>query len=249
MRPGPGKKGYVMRGPLARAVAEALGTFTIVFVGCGAMMVRERFSAGSLVDSIPLVFGLAVTGMIYALGHISGAHFNPAVTLAFAVARHFPKREVILYWLAQFLGAGFAVGALAVLLPAGKTFGATIPAVAPLMALGWEAVLTGCLMLVIVAVATDTRAVGTMAGVVIGSTVTLCALVGGAVTGASLNPARSLAPALAQGSLSSVWVYLVGPPIGAVLAALLYEWIRCEARTPEGRSTGEEIQKGVKGCC
>ncbi|MBY0472632.1 MIP family channel protein [bacterium] len=223
---------------LSKAVAEAIGTFALVFAGCGAVMVSERFPGSISGSAIPLVFGLAVAAMIYAVGHISGAHFNPAVTLAFVVARHFPKREVLSYWLAQFFGAVTAISLLYLLLPAGNTYGATIPVVPTLQALGWEIVLSFFLMFVIIAVATDTRAVGVMAGAAIGATVILCALVGGPVTGASMNPARTLAPAIFQGRLDVFWIYLVGPSVGTTLAAILYEWIRCEPQ-----------KKNAKGCC
>lgn len=201
-------------------------------------MISERFGGGVPSSQIPLVFGLTVTAMIYALGHISGAHFNPAVTLAFAVARHFPWKEVLVYCVAQFLGAIAASGLLYFVLPHGVGFGATLPSVPLLPALAWEAVLTFFLMFVIIAVATDTRAVGIMAGFAIGATVTLDAIVGGPVTGASMNPARSLGPALFQGQFSSLWIYFIGPAIGAVAAALIYEWIRCETE-----------KKNAKGCC
>jgi len=227
-----------MRSQISKAIAEAIGTFALVFVGCGAVMVSERFPGSLSGSAIPLVFGLIVAAMIYAVGHISGAHFNPAVTLAFAVARHFPKREVLAYWLAQFVGALAAISFLYALLPPGNTYGATVPAVSIFQALGWETVLSFFLMLVIVAVATDTRAVGVMAGAAIGATVMLCALVGGPVTGASMNPARTLAPAFFQGRFDVLWIYLVGPSVGTTLAAILYEWIRCE---PE--------KKNAKGCC
>jgi len=221
-----------------KAIAEAIGTFVLLFIGCGAIMVRERFPGTIHASSVPLVFGLAVAAMVYAVGHISGAHFNPAVTLAFAMVRRFPKRHVISYWCGQFTGAFLAVILLAILLPQGRSFGATLPTVSAVQALGWEAILTFLLMFVIISVATDTRAVGTMAGAAIGATVMLCAFVGGPITGASMNPARSLAPALFQGRLDVLWIYFLGPAAGAVLAALLYESIRC----------GSE-KKDAKGCC
>ncbi len=234
----------LLKGIQARkALAEFVGTFFIVFAGCGTTMVGERFPGSIAPGAVPLVFGLTVATMVYAVGHVSGAHFNPAVTLAFALARHFPRKEIAAYWLAQFLGAGCAVGVLFLLLPPGTGFGATIPNVSALQALGWEILLTFCLMFVIISVATDTRAVGMMAGAAIGAAVTLAAFVGGPVTGASLNPARSLAPAIAQGKLDVLWLYLIGPMVGAVLAAFTYEWIRC-APAEENPN-----RKDAKGCC
>lgn len=211
-----------------KAVAEGIGTFAIVFAGCGSLMVAERFPGSIPGMAVPVVFGLIVTSMVYALGHISGAHFNPAVTAAFAVARHFPFRQVLLYWIAQTAGAIAAITLLTAILPAGQTFGASIPSVDPLQAVVWEAVLTFLLMIVIIAVATDTRAVGVMAGAAIGATVLLGAAVGGPVSGASMNPARSLAPALFQHTLGNFWIYVTGPMIGAIAAAIAYELIRGE---------------------
>jgi aquaporin NIP len=212
---------------LARpALAEAIGTFALVFAGCGAIMVSERFPGAIAPGSIPVVFGLVIAAMIYAVGHISGAHFNPAVTLGFAVAGRFPKRNVPVYWAAQFAGAAVAIAVLDLLLPAGQGFGATVPAVPALAAFSWEAILTFFLMFVIIAVATDTRAHGPVAGIAIGATVCLDAFFGGPVTGASMNPARSLAPALFQGTFSTLWIYFAGPGIGAITAALTYEGLR-----------------------
>ncbi len=193
---------------IRKALAEMIGTFAIVFAGCGSVMVMERFPGSYPATVIPVVFGLIVAAMIYALGHISGAHFNPAVTLAFAVSRHFPVKEVLSYWTAQFGGAILAIFILTLLLPQGASYGATIPHVPVAQALGWEIILTFFLMFVIIAVATDTRAVGTMAGAAIGATVMLAAFIGGPVTGASMNPAnyrtRSQRDGLALGPLPNL---------------------------------------------
>ncbi|QQR81271.1 MAG: MIP family channel protein [Deltaproteobacteria bacterium] len=213
-----------------KSVAEAIGTFALVFTGCGGIMIMERFPGTIPQGAIPVIFGLAVAAMIYAVGHISGAHFNPAVTLAFAIARHFPKRDVLFYWIAQFLGAFAAIFLLFLILPEGRIFGATIPYVTLWKALIWEMVLTFFLMFVIIAVATDTRAEGTMAGAAIGATVMLAAFVGGPVTGASMNPARSLAPAIAEGHYENLWIYMIGPMVGAIMAAVLYSWLREEEK-------------------
>jgi len=244
----------ISRTELSKGAAEAIGTFAIVFAGCGAIVISGQPASALPIAAVPVVFGLIVTVMIYAVGHISGAHFNPAVTAAFAVARHFPLRQVLLYWTAQLLGAFTAVGLLAFLFPDGSNFGTTIPSVDPLRALVWETVLTFFLMFVITAVSTDTRAVGVMAGVAIGGTVMLDAFVGGPMTGASMNPARSLAPAIMSGNFSNLWIYLVGPVVGAVLAAKLYELIRCEHEPDDGVIVfnGEPKKaraKDAKGCC
>ena len=221
-----------------KCIAEFIGTFAIVFFGCGSIMVTERFPGSISIDSIPLIFGAVVATMIYTVGHISGAHFNPAVTLAFTIARHFPLKQLIPYFMAQFIGAIAAIFILHLMLPQGISYGATIPNAEPVMSFIWEIMLSFFLMLVITAVATDTRAVGMMAGIAIGTIVALCAVIGGPITGASMNPARSLAPAIFQGTLSSFWIYLFAPMIGATIAALVYRAIRCE-KDPEK----------VDGCC
>jgi MIP family channel proteins len=231
-----------------KAFAEALGTFAITLFGCGAISVSQRFPGAVSSGTVPIAFGLVVATMIYAVGHISGAHFNPAVTLAFAVARHFPRQQLLIYWVAQFLGALGGIAFLAATLPIGSSLGATVPTVAILAALLWEVVLTFFLMFVIISVATDTRAVGVMAGVAIGGTVALAAIVGGPLTGASMNPARSLAPAIFEGHFSALWLYFIGPAIGSVAAALVYNFIRCETLT-SSTSDADLSRKNAKGCC
>jgi MIP family channel proteins len=210
-----------------RLAAEALGTFALVFFGAGAIMVdAEHASLGQL--GIAVAFGLVIAAMVYALGHISGAHLNPAVTLAFALSRHFPGQLVVGYWLAQASGAILAALLLRASLGNVAGVGATEPSGSDAQSFLWEVVLTFVLMLVIMAVATDTRAVGEAAALAIGGTVALGALVGGPVSGASMNPARSLGPALAAGELGSLWVYLLAPLVGAALGAVAYQVLRGE---------------------
>jgi aquaporin NIP len=210
-----------------RALMEGIGTFAIVVAGCGAV-VADATSGGSLgTVGISLVFGLIVMVMIYAGGHLSGAHYNPGVTVAFALARHFPPREAITYVVAQLLG-GIA-GALLLLAAwpdAPADLGATVPSVGLGAALLYEVVLTAFLMFVITAVATDTRAVGAAAAIAIGGTVALDALFGGPVTGASMNPARSLGPALAAGQWTDFWIYVAGPLAGAAIGVSGYGLVR-----------------------
>ncbi len=213
---------------LKRCTAEAIGTFGIVFFGCGAMMVAERFPGTISPAAIAAVFGLVVMAMIYTLGHISGAHFNPAVTLAFAITRHFPFRSVLFYWIAQCLGSCVGIGLLYLLLPQGTGYGETVPHVPLLQAFIWEVILTFTLMFVVMGVAKDSRAVGMLAGVVIGATVMLTAFVGGPITGDSMNPARSLGPAIVSGRVDVLWLYILAPMIGAILGALTYQWVRGE---------------------
>jgi MIP family channel proteins len=201
-------------------VAEFIGTFVLVFAGCGAIAVGRLDTAG-----IAVAFGLAIAVMVYAFGHVSGAHFNPAVSIGFALGRHFPWPRVVTYGIAQVAGAIAAAATLRWALgdvPIGVT-SASVPVPA---AIAIEAVFTGILMLVITAVATDTRAVGEAAALAIGGAVTLGALVAGPVTGASLNPARSIGPAVVSGDVGDLWIYVVGPVIGAIAGASLYRWVR-----------------------
>jgi len=212
-----------------RALAEGVATFALVFAGCGAI-VADAHAHGALgTVGVGLVFGLAIMVMVYATGHLSGAHINPAVTVAFTLARHFPAREAVAYVGAQLTGA--VAGAL-VLLAAWpdrpSRLGATVPAVDVSSALLYEVVLSAFLMFVIMAVATDTRAVGAAAAIAIGGTVGLDALFGGPVTGASMNPARSFGPALAAGEWRDFWIYVAGPLAGTALGAFAYQLVRGE---------------------
>lgn len=202
-------------------VAEFIGTFALVFAGCGAIAVGKLTGAG-----VALTFGLVIAVMIYSLGHISGAHFNPAVSIGFAIGRHFPWPRVLTYSVAQIAGATTGAVALRFILGVGQPLGVTAPAGSKSQSLAMETVLTFLLMLVITAVATDMRAVGEAAALAIGGTVALDALVGGPISGASLNPARSLGPALVSGDLSHLWIYVAGPILGAATAAILYGWLR-----------------------
>jgi aquaporin NIP len=212
----------------ASVLAEGIGTFGLVFAGCGAIMINTLSNGQITHIGVGLVFGLIVAAMIYATGHLSGAHLNPAVTLGFVLARHFPLRRLAGYWLAQLLGALAAIGCLRLLLGDTAHLGATLPAGAggAWQAFGFEVLLTFFLMFVIMAVATDTRAVGQAAALAIGATVGLEALFAGPISGASMNPARSLAPAIVSGTWTAQWVYVTAPFIGAALAALIYRWLR-----------------------
>lgn len=209
-------------------VAEGIGTFALIFAGCGAIM-TDRLSGGQVTHvGVGLVFGLVIAAMIYATGHLSGAHLNPAVTLGFVLARHFPLRRMWGYWLAQIAGATAAALCLRLLLGDVAHLGATLPAVrgGEWQSFWLEVLLTFFLMFVIMAVATDTRAVGQAAALAIGATVGLEALFAGPISGASMNPARSLGPALVAGVWTAQWVYLLAPPLGAAGAALLYRWLK-----------------------
>jgi aquaporin NIP len=219
-----------------RSAAEGLAAFALVFAGCGAIVTNDRYDGALGAVGVALVFGLIIMVMVYATGHLSGAHINPAVTLAFTLTRHFPAREAVAYIAAQLAGA--TAGALVLLgvwtdKPA--HLGATLPSVGGGSAFLYELLLTAFLMFVIVAVATDTRAVGAAAAIAIGGTVGLDALFGGPVTGASMNPARSFGPALASGDWHQFWIYVGGPVAGAALGALAYQVVRGDLT---GASTG-----------
>ena len=209
-----------------RCLTEALGTAILVFAGTGAIVIDE-ISGGRVTHlGIGLTFGMTVCAVIYATGHISGAHINPAVTLGFALAKHFPWRDVPLYWGAQLVGAAIGSAGLLVLFGQTGNMGATVPAGSALQSLGLEAALTFILMFVIMAVATDQRAVGQGAAIAIGTTVGLEAIFAGPISGASMNPARSLGPALTGGVWTGHWLYWLGPMAGAVAGALVYRLVQ-----------------------
>jgi aquaporin NIP len=210
-----------------RAAAEGLAAFALVFAGCGAIVADAAYDGSLGVVGIAIVFGLVIMVMVYAIGHLSGAHVNPAVTVAFALTRHFPARQAAAYIGAQLTGAVLASLTLLAVWPSEPaSLGATVPSVGVGSALTYETILTALLMFVILAVATDTRAVGAAAAIAIGGTIGLDALFGGPVTGASMNPARSFGPALVAGEWTDFWVYVVGPIAGAALGGLAYQLVR-----------------------
>lgn len=211
-------------------VAELIGTFALVFAGAGSIVVDARTHALSHIG-VAISFGLVIMVMIYAVGHVSGAHFNPAVTFAFALTRHFPWARAGAYWIAQLVGALLAALLLRGSIGTDGHLGATLPAGSQGQSFVWELVLTFFLMFVIMAVATDSRAVGEAATIAIGGTVGLDAMFGGPISGASMNPARSIGPAVVDGNLHALWVYIVAPLAGAALGALTYQFVRGERTT------------------
>lgn len=211
-----------MRKPLA----EFLGTFFLVFAGTGAIVI-DQVSAGAIGHvGIALTFGLVVMVMIHSFGDVSGAHLNPAVTLGFAVARRLPWREVLPYIFAQLSGAFAASGLLKLLFPAATTLGATLPRGGVFPSFILEMVLTTALMLVILSVSSGAKEKGITAAIAIGAMVALEAMFAGPVSGASMNPARSLAPALVGGHTEHLWLYPVATIIGALLAIPLCQATR-----------------------
>jgi aquaporin NIP len=224
--------------PIIRSLAaEAIGSFALVFAGCGAIMVDEKtHQLGHI--GVAITFGLVIMFGVYAVGHISGAHFNPSVTFAFALTRHFPWSRTVAYWTAQLVGALVAAAILRGSLGNRAGLGTTLPSGSQGQAFLWELILTFFLMFVIMSVATDTRAVGEAAAIAIGGTIGLDAMFGGPITGASMNPARSLAPALVSGNLHSIWVYIAAPLVGAALGALAYQFVRGEPTRPAAVDPG-----------
>jgi MIP family channel proteins len=210
-----------------RLAAEAIGTFALVFAGAGAIMVDAKtHQLGHL--GVALSFGLAIMAMVYAVGHVSGAHFNAAVTFAFALTRHFPWRHAVGYWAAQLAGALTAAALLRGSLGNIAHVGATLPSGSQGQSFLWELVMSAFLMFVILAVATDTRAVGEAAAIAIGGTIGLDAMFGGPISGASMNPARSLGPALVSGDLHALWLYILAPILGTSIGGLAYQFVRAE---------------------
>ena len=205
---------------MKKFAAEFTGTFALVFAGTGAIVIDE-VSGGTVTHvGVALTFGLVVLAMIYTVGDISGAHLNPAVTLGFVAARRFRLGDAIGYIASQCAGAVAASGVLQLLFPQSATLGATIPAGSQMQSFVLELILTAVLMFVILGVSTGAAEKGITAGIVVGSVITLEAMFAGPICGASMNPARSLAPALVSGHLSSVWIYICAPVLGALVGVI-----------------------------
>jgi aquaporin Z len=205
---------------MKRLAAEALGAFALVFAGTGAIVINDVSGGAVSHVGVALTFGLIVLAMIYAVGDVSGAHLNPAVTLGFFAARRLEGRWVAPYIASQCAGAILASLALRLMFPASATLGATLPAGDALQTFVLETILTFLLMFVILSVSTGSKEKGILAGVAVGSVIALEALFAGPISGASMNPARSLAPALVSLRLGSLWIYLAAPVLGACAAVL-----------------------------
>ena len=211
---------------MKRFAAETIGTFGLVFAGTGAVVINEVSGGAVTHVGVALTFGLIVLAMIYTFGDISGAHLNPAVTIGFWAARRLPGGAVAPYLAAQCLGGILASGALHWLFPQSRLLGATLPAGSDAQSFVLEAVLTFLLMLTILNVSTGAKEKGITAGIAVGSVIGLEAMFAGPICGASMNPARSLAPALVSGHLEHLWLYLAAPPLGALAAMLACRCVR-----------------------
>lgn len=226
------------RADARRWIAELIGTFFLVLIGPGAAMVNAA-SGGTIGHAgVALAFAFVIVAMIHAVGHLSGAHLNPAVTLAFWSVRRFPAREVIPYIVAQCFGAILASLSLYAILGHVGRMGATVPSIPVGAAFGMEWLLSFALMFVIMAVATDERVADGFAAIAVGLTVGFCAMMGGPLTGASMNPARSLGPAVVGGIWTAHWIYWVAPITATIVAARVYDFLRTATPLAKHAITG-----------
>lgn len=206
--------------------AEFIGTFIMVFCGTGAIVINQESHGVITHVGIAISFGLIVSAMIYSLGEISGAHLNPAVTIAFWTAKVFPSKQLLPYFISQALGALLASFTLKLLFPNNGFLGASLPSGLPIQSFVLELILSFILMFVILNVAKGNKEQGMFAGIAIGSVILLEALFAGPISGASMNPIRSLAPAVVSGHLEHIWIYLSAPIIGTVLAVFSWRFLR-----------------------
>jgi aquaporin Z len=211
---------------MKKYISEFIGTFSMIFCGTGAMTVNEVTGGEVTHVGIAITWGLIVMAMIYAFGETSGAHFNPAVTIAFAYAKKFAWKEVPKYIIAQTLGAFAASLVLWFLFPASEYLGATIPTVDVWRAFVLELLLTFFLMVVIINVSTGSKEMGIIAGIAVGGVVLLEAMFAGPITNASMNPARSIAPNIVSGNIDGLWLYVLAPILGALLAVFSCKLIK-----------------------
>jgi aquaporin NIP len=205
---------------MKKLLSESIGTFALVFAGTGAMVINDVSNGGIGHAGIALTFGLVVLAMIYVVGGVSGAHLNPAVTSAFWLAGRFSGRQVMPYFLAQLAGAFVASGLLRLLFPTHPTLGTTLPAGSEMQSFVLELILTFLLMFVILNVSTGGKEKGVTAGIAVGAVIALEAMFAGKICGASMNPARSLTPAIVSGHGEHLWIYLTAPFAGAWLAVI-----------------------------
>ena len=210
---------------MKKYIAEAIGTFALVFCGTGAIIINQETNGTVSHGGIAITFGLIVMSMIYALGNISGAHLNPAVSFAFALARRFPVKDLLPYIISQIAGALLASLILRYLFPSNELLGTTLPGGSDSQSFILEFILTFFLMLVIINVAQGSKEQVMFAGLAIGSVVLLEAMFAGPICGASMNPARSLAPAIVSGHIEHLWIYLTATVGGAALAIPTWKFL------------------------
>ena len=211
---------------LKKSIAEILGTFALVFCGTGAVVIDQQTGGGVSHAGVAITFGLIVMCMIYALGNLSGAHLNPAVSIAFTIAKRLPAKALAPYIASQLAGALLASLVLKLLFPSNSLLGATLPAGSAMQSFVLEFILTFLLMLVIISVSTGSKEIGLFAGIAVGGIIALEAMFAGPICGASMNPARSLAPAIVSGHLKDIWIYLAGPITGAALAIPTWNYLQ-----------------------
>jgi aquaporin NIP len=213
---------------IQKSIAEIIGTFALVFCGTGAIIIDNLTKGGVTHVGVAITFGLVVMAMIYGLGDVSGAHLNPAVSIAFALAGRLPLKSLGIYLASEIVGAFLASLTLRLLFPTDELLGSTLPAGSAWQSFILELLLTFFLMLVIMGVATGSKEQGLFAGIAIGSVILLEAMFAGPICGASMNPARSLAPAVVSGHLENLWVYLIAPIIGAALAIPIWKYLNAK---------------------
>ncbi|XP_054794407.1 probable aquaporin NIP-type [Prosopis cineraria] len=212
---------------LQKVIAELMGTYFLIFAGCGVLTVEKIYGSVTF-PGIAVTWGLTVSALIYALSHVSGAHFNPAVTIALTLFRLFPCwKQATLYVVAQFVGALLASLTLVALFDVTpQAYFGTLPIGSHLQSFGVEIIITSLLVFVICGVNTDPRAKGGFEGVAVGMTIMLNVFIAGPVSGASMNPARSVAPAIVKSVYKGIWVYIAGPIVGAMVGAFIYHLLR-----------------------
>lgn len=213
---------------LKKYIAELIGTFTLLFCGTGAIIINQETGGVITHVGVATTFGLTVAAMIYTLGNTSGAHFNPAVTIAFWLAKTFPAKQIIPYILSQAIGGLLASLTLHFLFPLNAQLGSTIPAGTDMQSFILELILTFILMFTILHVAKGNKEQGMFAGIAIGSVVLLEAMFAGPICGASMNPIRSIAPAIVSGNIAHLWIYILAPIIGAILAVVVWKFLKDE---------------------
>ncbi|CAL5366499.1 unnamed protein product [Camellia sinensis] len=210
-----------------KVIAEVIGTYFVIFIGCGSVVVNKLYDGTVTFPGICVTWGLIVMVMVYSVGHISGAHFNPAVTITFAIFRRFPWREVPLYIAAQLMGSVLGSCTLSLIFEVtSEAYFGTVPAGSNLQSFVLEFIISFLLMFVISGVATDNRSVGELAGIAVGMTITLNVFVAGPISGASMNPARSIGPAIVNHVYKGLWVYIIGPLCGTIAGGFTYNLIR-----------------------